>query len=453
MAKAKPPSSLKRTDRLWSERSPDNRTVFQRDRDRVLYTSSFHRLSGVTQVASADEGHVFHNRLTHTLEVAQVARRITERLIREYPRETKSLGGLDADVAEACALAHDLGHPPFGHIAEKELNKLVSSSETKGCNPDGFEGNAQSFRIVTKLALRSFDYDGLNLSRATLNGTLKYPWLRSVGKEPEEVIAKKSYRKKRQKWGVYTSEVEEFDWVRRALKTGDERQSIEAQIMDWADDVTYAVHDVSDFFKAGIVPLDRLAADDNTERANFYGKVFSQSDWNEKSGFSQEELQSAFENLRHLFPLRERYTGTREHRTAVRMFAAGMIGQCVRDVLLRKDQREIFIPEKRKKEIAMLKQLTWQYVILNPSLTTKQIGQRKIIRELFEEFHHAALIRDELIVFPTPYKELVEGASTDTERMRLVTDMIAGMTEQQAISIHRKLSGVNLGSVLDLMTR
>jgi dGTPase len=453
VAKTKTTIPPKRDSRLWPERSLDNRTAFQRDRDRVLYTSAFHRLAGITQVASADEGHVFHNRLTHTLEVAQVARRLTERLDREYPKEAESLGGLDPDVAEACALTHDLGHPPFGHIAEKELDRLVSSPNTKGCNLDGFEGNAQSFRIVTKLALRSFDYDGLNLTQATLNGTLKYPWLRAVGTEPKDPAAKKAFRKKRQKWGVYTSEADEFNWVRRSMTRGSEAQSLEAQIMDWADDVTYAVHDVSDFFKAGLVPLDRLAVAEDTERANFYQKVFAQEDWVEKSGFSQQDLEAAFENLRILFPLKERYAGTKEHRTAVRMFTAGMIGQCVRGVQLRTSQGQLVIPEKRKKEIAMLKQLTWQYVILNPSLTTKQVGQRKIIRELFEEFHNAALLRGELDIFPTPYKELISEAQDEAEKMRLVTDMIAGMTEQQAINIHRKLSGVNLGSVLDLMTR
>ena len=111
------------------------------------------------------------------------------------------------------------------------------------------------------------------------------------------------------------------------------------------------------------------------------------------------------------------------------------------------------IPGKNNKEITMLKQLTWHYVILKPSLATKQVGQRKIIRELFETFYQAALIDDQLEILPPAYRELVEKAKTDSERTRLITDMIAGMTEQQAINIHRKLTGVNLGSVLDPMTR
>src|SRR6478609_9031210 len=121
----------------------DYRAPSQRDRDRVLYSSSFRRLAEVTQVVAANSGYVFHNRLTHSLQVAQVGRRIAEKLNLLQP-ETKEF--VDPDVVEAACLAHDLGHPPFGHIAEQKLNELA------GADIDGFEGNAQSFRIVTRLS-------------------------------------------------------------------------------------------------------------------------------------------------------------------------------------------------------------------------------------------------------------------------------------------------------------
>jgi dGTPase len=410
-------------------------------------------LAGITQVASADEGHVFHNRLTHTLEVAQVARRIAEKLIIESGREADALGGVDPDVAEACALVHDLGHPPFGHVAEHELNKLISDKGTKGNDPDGFEGNAQSFRIVTRLALRSLSYDGLNLTRATLNGALKYPWLRSITPQRNRGEKKPKAEKKSKKWGAYRSEVDQFQWARELNPPSDESRSLEAHIMDWADDVTYAVHDVSDFFKAGLVPLDRLAVDDDTERTRFYDGIFRNQDWLVETGFSQKELEVAFDKLRLLFPIRERYSGTKEHRSGLRMFTAGLIGECVKGVRLDAAKSAIKVPAKTLKEIAMLKRLTWHYVILRPSLATKQIGQRKIIRELFQAFHEAALILDRLEIFPTAYSQLIGQTTEGRERTRLVADMIAGMTEQQAISIHRKITGVNLGSVLDPMTR
>lgn len=148
------------------------RSAFERDRDRVLYSDYFRRLAGVTQVASAADAGLFHNRLLHSLKVAQVARRLAQKLLRDYPELSDRL---DADVVEAAALAHDLGHPPFGHVAEKELQRLAE--EEFGLD-DGFEGNAQTFRILVRLANHSGRQYGLDLCRATLDATLKYPWLR-----------------------------------------------------------------------------------------------------------------------------------------------------------------------------------------------------------------------------------------------------------------------------------
>ncbi|CAI8008465.1 Deoxyguanosinetriphosphate triphosphohydrolase-like protein [Geodia barretti] len=157
-----------------NDRAPDQRNPFQRDRDRIIYTSAFRRLAWVTQVVSAAEGEPFHNPLTHTLEVAQIGKRLAEKLVEEQPEEAHELGGVEPEVVEAAGLAHDLGHPPFGHAAERELDGLVQGLQL----PDGFEGNPQSFRVVTKLAVRSAETPGLNLSRATLNAILKYPWFR-----------------------------------------------------------------------------------------------------------------------------------------------------------------------------------------------------------------------------------------------------------------------------------
>jgi dGTPase len=215
------------------------RTDGERDRDRILYASAFQRLSGITQVASPETGAYFHNRLTHSLKVAQVGRRLAQYLrvkSREASRPSPSVSNLDEDCVEAACLGHDLGHPPFGHVAEEMLDELASA----WC---GFEGNAQSFRIVAKLALRDPRQGGLNLTRVTLNGLLKYPWLKGEG--PKE---------KGDKWGAYESEREDFVWVREDVD--DQNPTVEAEIMDWADDVTYAVHDLEDFYRVGLVPLD-----------------------------------------------------------------------------------------------------------------------------------------------------------------------------------------------------
>lgn len=235
-----PATPTSRAERRFSDRRADQRSPFKRDRDRVLYTSALRRLAGVTQVVAAEEGHVFHNRLTHTLEVAQVARRLAERLLDEQSALAEVLG-LDAEVAEAAALAHDLGHPPFGHVAEEELDRLVKSAGLM----DGFEGNPQSFRVVTKLAKRHEDFDGLNLSRASLNAILKYPWFRQTDGSWQE-----------RKWGAFHVDGEDFTFAREGF--ADTYKSAEAEIMDWADDIAYAVHDVEDFYRAGLVPLEQL---------------------------------------------------------------------------------------------------------------------------------------------------------------------------------------------------
>jgi len=239
--------------RLLAEDSPETRTEAQRDRDRVLYSSALQRLGGITQVSPPESGYAFHTRLIHSVKVAQVAQRIAQRLKANEGGDSdllrSLLDALDIDAVEAAGLAHDLGHPPFGHIAETELKALAVGAEL-----DGFEGNAQSFRILTRLGTAgpfTAKSTGLNLTRRTLNGTLKYPWFRNA-EDPE----------RKDKWGAYPPDSDALGWVRREWpeELADKR-SLEAEIMDWADDVTYAVHDVDDFYRAGLIPLDRLRSD------------------------------------------------------------------------------------------------------------------------------------------------------------------------------------------------
>lgn len=226
----------------------DYRKPWQRDRDRILYSSSLKRLAGVTQVVDPSEGQMFHNRLTHTIKVAQIARRIAEKLCNH--QDTLDLAkqlGINPDVVEAAALAHDLGHPPFGHVAEYELNRLTQ----KAGLPDGFEGNAQTFRILNQLELRKNGVVGLDLTRATLNAVMKYPWHR--GKQGETTAFDND---KHKKWGAYFTESREFAWVREGWPA--DVRSVEAEIMDYADDIAYALHDLSDFSRAGLIPISRL---------------------------------------------------------------------------------------------------------------------------------------------------------------------------------------------------
>jgi dGTPase len=426
-----------RDERFYEkDRPPDQRKEGQRDRDRVLYTSALRRLAAITQVVSPTEGSVFHNRLTHTLEVAQIGRRLAEYLCKDEDLMA-ALGGIDPERVEAAALAHDLGHPPFGHIAEKELDGLIVSRGVE----DGFESNAQAFRIATKLAVRKEEFPGLNLTRATLNAVLKYPWLRE------------NSGPKHDKWGVYSTEVQEFSWVKEPYSLKNDR-SPEAELMDWADDIAYAVHDMDDFYRAGLVPIDRLAKDMEELDAFLDHAVARQRG---KTRYTDSELREAGFNAIAGFPISEPYQGRRSQRSLLRTYTSTLISKYVRAIefIENADGRlQARISSDADKEVMMLKELTWRYVIQNPALETQQYGQRRVIKDLFHIFADAAVSRGSpknIGIFPVDYQEQLIVAGEEQERLRLISDFIASMTEQQAFVMHRRLTGIAPGSVTDIL--
>lgn len=426
-----------RDERFYEkDRPPDQRKEGQRDRDRVLYTSALRRLAAITQVVSPTEGSVFHNRLTHTLEVAQIGRRLAEYLCKDEDL-VEALGGIDPERVEAAALAHDLGHPPFGHIAEKELDGLIVSRGVE----DGFESNAQAFRIATKLAVRKEEFPGLNLTRATLNAVLKYPWLRE------------NSGPKHDKWGVYSTEDQEFSWVKKPYSLKNDR-SPEAELMDWADDIAYAVHDLEDFYRAGLVPIDRLAKDMEELDAFLDHAVARQRG---KTRYTDSELREAGFNAIGGFPISEPYQGRRSQRSLLRTYTSKLIGKYLRAIKFVENADgwlQARISSDADKEVMMLKELTWRFVIQNPALETQQYGQRRVIKELFHIFADAAVSRGSpknLGIFPIDYQEQLTVAGEEHERLRLILDFIASMTEQQAFVMHRRLTGVAPGSVTDIL--
>lgn len=424
----------------------DRRSPGQRDRDRIQYTSAFRRLNGITQVVAPTEGHVFHNRLTHTFEVAQIGRRLAEKLLREHhPDAIAAYGGLDPDVVEAAALAHDLGHPPFGHVAEEtlcdRLDRMVSFQ-------DGFEGNAQSFRIVTRLSVRRDGLPGLDLTRATLNAVLKYPWVRATS------------GKQQRKWGAYHTEKEYLAWARRMPNPpggvmADGVRSVEAELMDWADDVAYSVHDVEDFFRAGLIPIDRIARRQGAERERFLRDAFERR---RREGtalpYAEDDLSRVFtEVMLGLFPQTEPYAGTRSQRAALRTFTSTLISRYIGAVALAPPAGgrlgHVTLDDELAMEVAMLKELTWYYVVNNPALALQRHGQRRVIEGLLDLFMGAAGSPKDWVLFPEAYREQLERAAPGDEQTRVVIDLVASMTEQQAVRAYHKLMGVSLGSVLD----
>ena len=422
-----------RQERFIDEGREDGRTPAQIDRDRILYSAAFARLAEVTQVVAADRGYVFHNRLTHSIKVGQLARRIAEKLLRDQPDEAAALGGLDPDVAEAAGLAHDLGHPPFGHIAEETLHDLV---RTQGHLRDGFEGNAQSFRIVTRLAVSDAlpakgtkTIEGLNLTRATLNGILKYPWPHNKNK------------KKKKKWGAYQTELEFFTWARDHQPFNGFAKSIEAELMDWADDITFAIHDLVDFFFAGQIPLERLGDDHGTaEREAFFTEVFER---NPELAGRRSRFEDAFATIVDLFVIDRRYVGTAQQRRHMWQLSTVLISRFVDAIRLQADQEDspVHIVEYVKDEITVLKELTWHYVIVHHELASGQHGQQHVIETLFNTLLSAAHTKEKWKLFPIAFHERLATHTSDRSLVRTVTDYVASMTEKEATRQFRALTG------------
>lgn len=416
------------------------RSDSQRDRDRLIYTSALRRLAGVTQVAGAVEGHVFHNRLTHTLKVAQIARRLAERLA---GRSTAiSRGGIDPEVVEAAALAHDLGHPPFGHVAEHELDRLVKN----GGDPEGYEGNAQSFRIVTKLAAHHPDYPGLDLTRATLNAILKYPWPRAL-KNPND----KHYKK----FGYYTSEDMDFAFARAGFT--DDRQSVEAAIMDVADAIAYSVHDLDDFFRAGLVPVYTLRSSPVELQAFL-------SDWKSSlndAAFSAriDRHEKSFVAVLNFWPAERQHVGSRAQRRNLRWTTSKLIDRYVKAVRLTEpsEKEPLRTAEREEMEIAFLQRIVRRYVIDNPRLATQQAGQTRIISYLYH-IYYRAIRRSDWRVLPSGFvadAQEAEGTVGREQRAaataRVAADIVAALSDSQASLLYRRISGVAAGSVSDIL--
>jgi len=437
-----------RRNRISDGKEPDQRNPFERDRDRILYTHAFRRLAGVTQVARANESYTYHDRLSHSLKVAQIGRRLAEYCLDDDGPYVPEKVDVNPDVVETAALAHDIGHPPFGHAAEQELHQKIN--QDRGVD-EGFEGNAQSFRVVTRLCVNTPN-SGLDLTFASLNALIKYPWengssLNSWGENESD------------KWGVYTSDLEAFREVRK-LSSVDKRRSAEADIMDWADDLAYAVHDMEDFYKAGIIPLDQLLSGNTQERSEFVDSWADQNDKNSRDGYDiLDYLESKSGET-----LRTPYSGTEAERYELKQLSSDLINrylgfegggiefQCHND---RKHYMQI--EEYLENEVSLLKYMTRYYVINDAGLAAQQRGQRKVIGDLFDILYNSTLPSnssdsENVEIVPNRFqkkaRELMKSGDRK-QRCRFAADVITSMTEKQATEMHKRLVGDTPGSLQD----
>jgi dGTPase len=364
------------------------------------------------------------------LKVGQIARRLAEYFNRDQPTVVEKLGGVDPDTAEAAGLAHDLGHPPFGHIAEEELDQLVRRAGLR----DGYEGNAQSFRIVTRLAssdardVKERSIAGLNLTRTTLDGILKYPW---ASGDTEYST----------KWGFYQGEAEIFKWVRQDKKP--RQRSAIAEIMDWADDITFAIHDLLDFYCAGKIPIDRCKKHRSAERERLIAGMFKRKPaW----AGNKTKYIDALDSISEWFPFEpeERYNDSLDHRAKLFAFSTSLIRYFVGNCRLTSDTESLsvlYIEPFARTLVEVLKQFIWEYIIENPELAVPQNGQRVAIRSVFDRLATAAKEK-KYYLFPTAFSGPIGKARNSGEQVRVVADCIAGMTEKEIMQFHRSLQGL-----------
>ncbi len=395
----------------WVDEPPKTtgRTAFARDRARVLHSSALRRLAAKTQVVAPGTDDFARNRLTHSLEVGQIG------------RELGSWLGADADLVETACLAHDLGHPPFGHNGEDALDTAAFS-----CG--GFEGNAQTLRVLTRLEGKTFTTDGvsvgLNLTRAALDATVKYPWPRREGVR---------------KFGHYPDDAEAYAWLRAGARSG--RRCLEAQVMDFADDVAYSVHDVEDGIQAAMIDLGALES--GTERSDLAALA-------RKSylpDLDPAELDEAAAELTALAWWPRRPDRTRAGMAVLKNMTSQLISRfCLTAQVatrahygggpLTRYAADLTVPRETQVEIALLKSVAAHYVMHTEAREMLQAKERAILAELVDAIERGApdtLDPAFAVDFTT--------AADDAARRRVVLDQIASLSDTSALALHARLCG------------
>jgi dGTPase len=385
----------------WVVEAPkrSGRTDFERDRARVLHSAALRRLAGKTQVVRPDESDFLRTRLTHSLECAQIGRELGKSL------------GCDPDVVEVACLAHDLGHPPFGHTGEAALDALAGA-----CG--GFEGNAQSLRLLTRLEAKTFGPEGrsagLNLTRASLDAATKYPWPKDPA-DPARAV----------KYGMYPDDATVFAWLREGVPAG--RRCLEAQVMDWADDVTYSVHDFEDAVYCGHLELAQLRDPDGRAAVCRAGTRYAAA--------GPDELEEALDTLLGLEFWPTSYDSSLRAQAGLKNATSQLIGrlcdaaqEATRAAYgpspLRRYDADLRVPRQARLECAVLKAITAHFVMARAGAETLREQQQELVTGLAGALLAGAPESLEVALRPD-----FAAAADDAARLRVVVDQVASLTD------------------------
>lgn len=381
------------------------RSEFARDRARIIHSFALRRLAAKTQVAVPWADDFPRTRLSHSLECAQVGREIGGAL------------GADPDLMDTACLAHDLGHPPFGHNGERALDEIAGE-----CG--GFEGNAQSFRILTRLESKSRDGSGhsvgLNLTRASLDAATKYPWPRETGNP---------------KFGLYQDDVRIFDWVRTGAP--DRETSIEAQIMDWSDDVAYSVHDLEDGIVTGKLSMREVDEHRSEIAATIRERFISDA--------SDQEIEGAIEAITSLSLWPREFDLTHGDLSRLKNLTSDLISRFARaaesatrakfgDGPLTRYGATLIIPRGSRIEVAFLKSIADFFIINAESSQSRYSEQRELLKALVSR-----LMDDAPKGIETFFLDQWHDAHDGAAKLRVVVDQIASLTDMGAIRMARRL--------------
>ncbi len=365
----------------------DERDPWEIDRARILHSAAFRRLQRKTQVFAPAEGDFFRTRLTHSIEVSQIAKGVALRL------------GADPTLCEAASLAHDIGHPPFGHAGESVLNACMAQA-------GGFEGNAQNLRVIATLEVKSDAYLGLNLTRATLDALLKYK------RSHSEALAAGEDK------FFYDDDLALVDWVCQGRRDG--TTSFECQIMDWADEVAYSVHDVEDGMWADLITLPRLR--DERSRAAVQSAV---------PEANQHDVEAVAQELERVLLV----SGSRQRKAALKTWSSFAIYELVRAATAEPAGEQgrgsrygcsLRVDAALVVKSRILKAVAEELVFRHPRVAAVQPRASRIVGGLFE----ALAAKPELI--PEDYRA--------SDPPRAACDYISGMTDDYAERVYKSLS-------------